>query len=482
MLKRGDGHRRGYSLRKVTTAITTPARPTTLTLTAKPNVTDRKWKSRVAGFVNPIVGPRVRTPWTHPSWNIAPSSSPSSEPTISPTITTKTISPTARWAGTLGNDEGVFVGDDAVLSPDRLADELREVEGMQVRGAAPVLDRPRDPPGAEPVDRLGGLLPRVDALGREDEAPGHAETRDERLVAGDDGEHLLERPVDGGEEGQFADLRHAGLHRHHALRAQALADQHVELPGEQHARRPFLEGLHEVDDDQIEALVRPLEVRPGVLVPQFGARIVEGAPVHLGQVLAAERHHLVIDVDHDGPGDGGAFEDFAKRRPFAAADHERPVRLALEGQKARMDQRLVVDELVGLARLDPPVEHETLAVRGRIQDLDLLELGLGGHDRADDGVHVPLDRRRGFEEPLVVPRVDHPLTPGPRRRSWGSGTRAAGEASRAASRPPRCARQRTCRRGCWRRPRASASRRRRRCRRLRSGTRATCGWRDGTPR
>ena len=66
----------------------------------------------------------------------------------------------------------------------------------------------------------------------------------------------------------------------------------------------------------------------------------------------------------------------------------------------------MVDELVMLAGLDTAVQDQALAVRRRLHDLDLLELGLSLDEGPHDGVHVPFDGRRGLEEPLVRLRID----------------------------------------------------------------------------
>jgi len=71
-----------------------------------------------------------------------------------------------------------------------------------------------------------------------------------------------------------------------------------------------------------------------------------------------------------------------------------------------VDQGLVVDELITLARLDAPVEHQGLAIRGRLQYFDVLKLGLGLHDRLGDGMHMPFEGGRGLDEPLMGLRAD----------------------------------------------------------------------------
>src|SRR5436309_1979671 len=73
----------------------------------------------------------------------------------------------------------------------------------------------------------------------------------------------------------------------------------------------------------------------------------------------------------------------------------------LGGQHAGVDQRLVIDEVFRLARLDAAVEDQHLAVGRRLDDLHVLELRLRLDDGPLDGVHVALDVRRGLEEPLV---------------------------------------------------------------------------------
>jgi hypothetical protein len=130
--------------------------------------------------------------------------------------------------------------------------------------------------------------------------------------------------------------------------------------------------------------------------------------VHLRQVLLALLDHLAVDVHHQAVGDRLVAEDLPHGGAFTPADDHGLLRPRM-GQEPRVHQGLVVDELVGLARLDPPVQHETLAVRVGVHDLHQLELGLAGDDGPGDGMHVPLDRSRGLEEPLVLGRRHRPV-------------------------------------------------------------------------
>jgi hypothetical protein len=165
----------------------------------------------------------------------------------------------------------------------------------------------------------------------------------------------------------------------------------------------------QVDDDQVEAIARVLEVGAGVLVEQPGARVVERPLVHLRQIPLALLDHLAVDVHHQTIGDAPVPQDLADRGALAAADHHGAPRVGVD-EEPRLDEDLVVDELVGLARLYAPVQDETLPVRERLEDLHELERRLAGHDGPGDGVGVALDRRGGFEEPLVVGRGGHPRT------------------------------------------------------------------------
>jgi hypothetical protein len=177
-------------------------------------------------------------------------------------------------------------------------------------------------------------------------------------------------------------------------------------PGEQEAGGAGLQGLREVDDGHVEPLGRALEPAAGVLVPELGARVFEGAPMHLGEMGPAGLDDAAVDVHHDGSPDRRIAEDLTERRPLPAPDDQRAFGVGMEDH-GRVDQGLVVDEVVGDARLDAPVQNEALAVARRLEDLHLLELGAKGKDRPDDRVRVALDRRRGLKKPFVGTLLRH---------------------------------------------------------------------------
>src|SRR4029453_17134587 len=210
-----------------------------------------------------------------------------------------------RIARPLRDDQRVGIGHDAGLRVDGRPDVLGEIEGVLMGVAVPVGERALDPVGNEPIDRGPVLLHGIDLLGGRDEPPRRPEARDEGLVAPQYREDVLEGPVDGAEDPQLADLGHAGLHGHGAAGREPVADQRVELLGEEQTRRALFQGLDQVDADEVEALARLLEISPGILVTELGPGVLERPLVHLGQVLLAEVDHLAVDVDHDGVGHRG---------------------------------------------------------------------------------------------------------------------------------------------------------------------------------
>jgi hypothetical protein len=73
-----------------------------------------------------------------------------------------------------------------------------------------------------------------------------------------------------------------------------------------------------------------------------------------------------------------------------------------------MDQRLVIDPLVGLRALRVSVEYQHFAERVRPNDRDVLESGSPAEIRLGDRVMVLLRRRKLFDVPLPVFGFRHP--------------------------------------------------------------------------
>jgi hypothetical protein len=198
----------------------------------------------------------------------------------------------------------------------------------------------------------------------------------------------------------------AGLERLGPTWRQPLAHEGVELLREQHAGWAGFQRLDQVDADEVEALVVLLQIGARVLGPYFGPRVLERAPMHLGQMLLAEVDDFPVDIDHHRPAHARIPEHLAQGGPFTAPDHQPRFGPILRGEEARVDEALVVDEVLRLGRLDPAVEDQELAVGESVHDLGMLVLGLRLHDGPADGMRVAFDARGRLEEPLVVLLVD----------------------------------------------------------------------------
>src|SRR4030095_16471515 len=159
-----------------------------------------------------------------------------------------------RIARPLRDDQRVGIGHDAGLRVDGRPGVLGEVEGVLMGVPVPVGERALDPVGDEPIDRGPVLLHGIDLLGGGDETPRRAEARDESLVARHARKDLSEGRVDRAEEAQLANLGHSGLHGHGATGGEPVADQRVELLGEQKTGRALFQGLCQVNADVVGTL------------------------------------------------------------------------------------------------------------------------------------------------------------------------------------------------------------------------------------
>ncbi len=163
----------------------------------------------------------------------------------------------------------------------------------------------------------------------------------------------------------------------------------IELPRVELLGRAVVEHVHHVHDHHVVALVFALDEVAAVGVDQPRARVLEGALVPGGQVLAAERHDFRVNVHHRGGAHGAVGDDLAQRSALAAADDEHVARLG-RAQHRRLHEQFVVERLVVGGALDRAVEHQHAAVVVRIADLHVLEGGPAGvlDRRAAIGVEV----------------------------------------------------------------------------------------------
>src|SRR2546428_4722841 len=108
---------------------------------------------------------------------------------------------------------------------------------------------------------------------------------------------------------------------------------------------------------------------------------------------------LAVDAPHQRPLDRAVPEDLAGRAPLPPADDHHPLRVGMH-QHGRVDEHLVIDELVRLSGLDLAVEDQRPAVVPQLDDLDVLERSLLGKEDGLYFVDTPLARPQPLMKPL----------------------------------------------------------------------------------
>ncbi|KAJ8574702.1 hypothetical protein ON010_g4509 [Phytophthora cinnamomi] len=286
----------------------------------------------------------------------------------------------------LVHEDGVVHRDDARLVLEGLAHDLGQAKEAHVADTVEELERLADARLDELVgdgdaalanSGHGGHAVAVLDVGGHVEGPDAAEGRDVHRVGRDRVEVGLERAVDGREA--LVPVVHgtgARLGDHEAAHVELGERVLVELLGVQHVARAGLDGVGDVHDDDVERAVVLLEEGVRVRVVHLEARVLEGAVVPLGHLLAAHVAHELVDVHHHDLLDRLVLEHLARRGELAAAADVDGLGVGV-CQQGRVHERLVVDGLVVLGRLRLAVQHERLAERVRLDDLHGLELGLG---------------------------------------------------------------------------------------------------------
>jgi len=129
--------------------------------------------------------------------------------------------------------------------------------------------------------------------------------------------------------------------------------------------------VDEVTDNHIEALARALEILVDVLVVDLHARVVVDAGAPLRDQLAAKVDELAVDIHHDHLLDTVVAQRLARRRALSAAHDQYLARARMDEQRG-VRQRLVVDGLVGGARLYIAVQRHAHPVNRRPEEKVLL--------------------------------------------------------------------------------------------------------------
>src|SRR5512141_1945519 len=177
------------------------------------------------------------------------------------------------------------------------------------------------------------------------------------------------------QEDALPGVRIQGEHERAGLRGDDAAgvELGLELPVErflmEDGRRP--DRVRGVDENDVERLPDLVDEHVAVGDHELGPRVAE-CRVQPGEVFAAGLDDLAVDLDEPGRLDR-VLEDLAKSPAVAAADDQDLGRPPV-GSHGRVDQHLVVIELVALGRLDETVDEENAAVVLVTDDLDPLEL------------------------------------------------------------------------------------------------------------
>ena len=190
----------------------------------------------------------------------------------------------------------------------------------------------------------------------------------------------------------------SGLEDEDASGREGVLDLLVVLAREESETRPVLDRIGEVGDDEVPVVVGFVEGVERITDDEIGARIVERALVHLGQMLDAGVHDLAVDVHHAHGLDGLPAQEFAHGGAFTPAEDERALRGAVQ-DGPDVDEGFVVEELVSGARLPEAVEDEGLAIDGALDDLHVLEVGASRGEHARHAMHVQVTRREGLGDP-----------------------------------------------------------------------------------
>ena len=112
-----------------------------------------------------------------------------------------------------------------------------------------------------------------------------------------------------------------------------------------------------------------------ILVEKGSSGVIECAVVPGGEIAAGGFNYVTVDIDHHGLANALVIEDFPEGGAFAAAGDEYTLG-ARVGDHGRMDEHLVVYELVRLRGLGLAVEDQDATKSKGVDYLDGLVLAL----------------------------------------------------------------------------------------------------------
>mmetsp|Transcript_95667 Transcript_95667/g.274711 ORF Transcript_95667/g.274711 Transcript_95667/m.274711 type:complete len:291 (+) Transcript_95667:189-1061(+) len=196
-----------------------------------------------------------------------------------------------------------------------------------------------------------------------------------------------------------------------AARLQDAVRVGVELRREEALRGA--DGIRGVDDDDVIGLVRG-GLGEGEAVADLEVRLRVGeARVLLREELLRGLDDTAIDLAHCCLLHAAVLHDLTQNAPVATADDEDLLR-ALVGEHGQVRQHLLVGALVALAHLDHSVQDQNVTPGRRLENHDVLEVGLGvrKHLLHLQGVRLTRPLRVLLHEPAVFDqgrRIQRPL-------------------------------------------------------------------------
>ena len=274
-------------------------------------------------------------------------------------------------------------------------------QGEHRRVALPVVvaQRPGQPFRNAPFHLRRRQL-RQRAVRRHREPPQGNERRHVRLVGARVVENTFQRLINGCKTFAQAQIScRPRLRRQDAARFQPGPGDVVILLGIEEIRRAALQRVHQVHYHHIVLLAVGFQILAGISMNHRGPGVVKSALVMPGQMFPAQRHHLLVQVNHRNPRHRAMRQRLPQRAAFAAAADKNIPRLRVQQQR-RMHQRLVVDMLVPLRGLRLAVQQQAAAIDLRAHHLNALVAGM---PRIQHLVDLQHNRQVGHY------RFNHPL-------------------------------------------------------------------------
>ena len=210
---------------------------------------------------------------------------------------------------------------------------------------------------------------RAGPKGSDGKPPGLAERLHEYAIRRHHRKDLLQRPVDRGKDLRVVQhARRPRLRDQTTPRVQAASQQLIEPQRIELVRRAALHRVRQVQDQHVEAVRAALHEPAGIVVVQLQPRVIKRPLVVRRQVLAAQLDHLPVQVHHGHALHRIVAKHLAGRGALAAAGDAHSLGPRMVDHR-RVDQSLVVHELVRLGRLRLAIQDQATTKAARLEHL-----------------------------------------------------------------------------------------------------------------